>query len=365
MTISIILVSFTILVFYILLVILFITGWNKIPVFTENVKFTKIPVSVIVACKNEELYLDRLLNALKTQSQSDFELVLVNDHSTDSTRLIMESAKHDFENILIIDSFESGKKNAQKEGINNATGELIITTDADCEPTSTWIESIINYYLSTYNDLIIGPVIMKSENSIFSNLQKIEFASLVGAGAGALGVGKPIMCNGANLAFTKIIWQKCKNDLHDEEISGEDVFLLHSIKKRNGKIGFLKSEKAIVKTSTKESLKSFISQRKRWTSKSKKYTDKDIIITALIILLICVIEILLVPVSLFQSQYLELLLLVFGIKFAVDFVFLNQISKFFKLENLMIYSIILSFIYPFYIVYSAVSGIIEQNIKWK
>jgi len=359
------LISLTILMLYVMLVIIFIIGWNRIPQIIKTKKSNKIKTSVIVACKNEELNLGNLINALKIQSETDFELIFVNDHSTDSTGQILISASNDFQNFRIVDSVGFGKKNALKEGIGKASGELIITTDADCVPTNTWIESVINFYSNTYNDLIIGPVVIKSDKSLFSKLQKIEFASLVASGAGAAGVGMPIMCNGANLAFTKAAWLERNNDLHEDEISGDDVFLLLSIKKRKGKIGFLKSAAAMVTTNSVNNLTDFINQRKRWASKSKKYTDKHIIISALIVFMICLTEIVLFAISLFQFQYLKLFLVVFGVKLIVDIIFLNKISCFFKLENRVIYSIILSVVYPFYIVYSAVSGIFEQNIKWK
>lgn len=359
------LILLTILVLYVLLVIIFITGWNSIPQNIKSENINKIKTSVIVACKNEELNLGKLINALKKQSESDFELIFVNDHSTDSTGQILISASNDFQNFRIVDSVGFGKKNALKEGISKASGELIITTDADCVPANTWIESIINSYSNTYNDLIIGPVVIKSEKSLFSKLQKIEFASLVASGAGAAGVGMPIMCNGANLAFTKAAWLESSKDLHEDEISGDDVFLLLSIKKRKGKIGFLKSSEAMVITNSVDNLTDFTNQRKRWASKSKKYTDKHIIISALIVFVICVIEILIFALSFLDYQYFKLFFIVFGIKFLADYIFLDKISGFFILENFRKDAFILSVVYPFYIVYTAASGIFEQNIKWK
>jgi len=221
------------------------------------------------------------------------------------------------------------------------------------------------WFSNTYNDLIIGPVVIKSDKSLFSKLQKIEFASLVASGAGAAGVGMPIMCNGANLAFTKAAWLESSKDLHEDEISGDDVFLLLSIKKRKGKIGFLKSAAAMVKTNSVNNLNDFTNQRKRWASKSKKYTDKHIIISALIVFVICVIEIVIFAISFLDYQYFKLFFIVFGIKFLADYFFLDKISGFFKLENFRKDAFILSIVYPFYIVYSAASGVFEQNIKWK
>jgi hypothetical protein len=89
--------------------------------------------------------------------------------------------------------------------------------------------------------LIIAPVELKSNLKIFQQLQKLEFASLVASGAGAAAFGKPILCNGANLAFPKKIYSIHVNDLHNELLSGDDMFLLESVKNSKGKIRFLKS----------------------------------------------------------------------------------------------------------------------------
>lgn len=225
--------SFIILGSYLALIYIFRKGWKRIPYFlAEDILSSAKNVSVVVACRNEEDNLPHLLEALKQQSLPDFQLILINDHSTDRTLEIMQSAIVTFENMLIISSIQKGKKAALREGVLASQGSLIVTTDADCLPPKKWIETILAFQHKNNCDLIIGSVKMEEDKNVFNQVQSLEFSTLIASGAGAAGSYMPIMCNGANLAFAKKAWLESSKDLKDEELSGDDVFLLLSIKKR-------------------------------------------------------------------------------------------------------------------------------------
>jgi len=242
-------ITISVIIIYVVLIAIFATGWSKIPEF-EIIKTDdkRINTSLIVACRNEENNIKTLIEKLENQSLKNFEIIFVDDHSSDKTLELLKDSLPLFSEIKVIESNGNGKKHAIAEGIGIAKGDLIITTDADCIPGQEWIETIISFHDKTKADLIICPVKMIEHDSLFSKLQAIEFLSLVASGAGAAGVGMPILCNAANLAFTKKAWLESKNDLKNNEPSGDDVFLLLSIKKRNGKILFIKSQKAVVIT---------------------------------------------------------------------------------------------------------------------
>lgn len=357
--------SLIVLSAYIILIVTFTIGWKRIPYFEQNKNSNPtLKISVVVACRNEEQNLYQLLAALKNQTTSAFELVLVNDHSTDNTRKVMESAKSDFADIVILDAEGSGKKQALKQGILSSRGDLIITTDADCIPECTWIETITAFQHEFPSDLIICPVGMSGNKTAFDQLQQLEFSTLVASGAGATGVNMPIMCNGANLAFTKEAWLQSQHELHDEQISGDDMFLLLDIKKRRGVIRFLKSSEAFVSTSTVPTFKSFIRQRQRWTSKSTAYTDWQVIFTACTVFLVSLIQIALLAFSIYDLLYLYLFAVVFVVKYLADLLLLSKVSGFFELKHMVVNSFMLSLLYPFYIVVVAITGLMSKPV-WK
>ncbi len=358
-------ISLLVALIYAILILVFAKGWDKMPRFTAEPESTPaFRLSVVVACKNEALHLPALLLALQNQSNKDFELVLVNNNSTDDTSAVMESAKSIFNKIIIVECSENGKKHALKAGIQAATGEMIVTTDADCRPHPEWIATICSFLHKHPSDLLIGPVNTSAPISFLGKLQQLEFVTLVASGAGAAGAGMPVMCNGANLAFTKKAWLESQTDLHEEQISGDDVFLLLSIKKRRGTIRFLKSEKAMVTTLAAGSLKSFVRQRMRWTSKAPAYTDFHLILTALAVFGISVVQLGLLFLSFLSIQFFIGYLTVFGIKLLVDFIFCTKLKDFFSLQLSPQLLLSLSFIYPFYITTVVVLSAISRKKKW-
>ncbi len=351
---------------YLVLILFFYIGWRRISVFVPiEYQTIRTKISVVVACRNEEDHIRQLIGCMAQQSFQNFELILVNDHSVDATLNYILAAKESFPQIQLVNATGFGKKNALKEGILHSSNKLIITTDADCMPSYHWLESIVCFYRKYRSDLIICPVKLSGKDSLFSYLQVLEFTSLVAAAAGSSGVGMPILCNGANLAFTKKCWLESQDDLHNEEQSGDDMFLMESVKKRGGTIRFLKSESSFISTKQADTLGEFIRQRRRWTSKSPAFTDFHIIVTACIILAINALSLSLLTASFFNHSVLITFGSLFFFKYALDTFFLYAVSKFFQLNNIWYYSLLLSAIYPFYIVFVAFSTFLFKPKKWK
>jgi biofilm PGA synthesis N-glycosyltransferase PgaC len=353
-------------ILYFVLVLVFFIGWNRIQVFVpKGDELIRTKISVIVVCRNEEDNVRQIFSCMAQQSYQNYELIVVNDHSEDATKNYIKAAQLAYPKIQLIDAIGVGKKNGLKEGIQYATGELIITTDADCLPSFHWVESIACFYMKYHCDLIICPVKLSGKENLFTNLQDLEFTSLIASGAGASGAGMPVLCNGANLAFTKKSWLKSQVDLHEEEISGDDMFLMESIKKNGGRIRFLKSETAFVFTKPSETLVDFINQRRRWTSKSSAYTDWQVIVTAGLVFSTNLGLMVLLSLSFYSPVPLLLFLTLFFLKYGVDSLFLYSVNSFFQFRNLWIYSFLLSIVYPFYIVLIPVSSFFVKSVKWK
>lgn len=361
----ILLLSTLLLLAYLFIIYIFIKGWNKTPYF-EITSTTGKPckISVVICCKNEAHHLPALMDALRVQRYNQFELVWVNDHSTDETLQIMNASVRFFEQVQIINAMANGKKKALKEGILAASGDLIVTTDADCIPGEYWLESISNYQQQTNADLIICPVKIPQGRSLFTRLQSLEFATLVGTGMGAAGAEMPILCNAANMAFTKIAWMQSAGDLHDEEISGDDVFLLLSIKKRKGTIAVLKSPEAMVLTGYKKNLRSFINQRRRWASKSSKYTDWQILTVGAIVAAISFTLFVLFVGAFFFTQLWLVFLSVFLVKFITDYLFLRIIRPCFLFQLKVFDVFALSLVYPVYVTTVGLSSLVWKRKSW-
>ncbi len=361
--------SVFILIAYQSLIVVFIRGWVKVPFFDAEITPTQHESaqdkpSVVVCCRNEAHHLPALIDALKSQSCKSYELIWVNDHSTDQTQEVLEKSLIHFTDAKIIQSPVPGKKQAQRAGILAAKGEFIITTDADCVPASTWIETMVDFQSQQQADLIIAPVKFYRGKSLFTRIQQLEFAILVGSGMGAAGAGMPVFCNAANMALTKQAWLDSAGDLHEEILSGDDVFLLHSVKKRIGKVAVLKSMQAMVVTGYQKTLKSFFRQRVRWASKSSKYKDGDTIVTGLIVTVINLVLPVLVLFAVFQPQLWFLFGVVFLLKFLIDSLFLITIRSFFQLKISVSHVLLLSLLYPVYVVGVGMFSVVHKRRKW-
>jgi glycosyltransferase involved in cell wall biosynthesis len=354
---------------YIALVLFFIKGWIKIPFFENknnfNKKLANISISIVVAAKNEEKNIAHLLQSLVNQSNKDFELIIINDNSQDNTLSEIEKFRNFFEKIIILDAKNTGKKFAVNQAINSANGELILTTDADCSANEKWVETVRLFQAENNCDLLILPVIMHTNNSYFSEIQQLEFTTLVASGAGAAGGGNPIICNAANMAFKKEIYLHSQKDLHFWQQSGDDVFLLESVKRAGGKIRFVKSQNAIIQTNACENLQEFFRQRSRWASKATAYSDKLLIFSALTVFLISFSQIATLVLGFFEVKFFAVFLLIFLIKYLTDMIFINKIKVFFRIKNISRNAFLLSLVYPIYICFTAIYGIFFKNKKWK
>jgi poly-beta-1,6-N-acetyl-D-glucosamine synthase len=338
-----------ILPYFVLLLILY-RSLLKLKIF-EVSKDPVTFVSVVVACRNEQEALPCLLNCIATQSYPEnlFEVIIVNDNSEDKTYEIAAGFRG-ISSILSINNRGEGKKQALRTGINAAKGNLIITTDADCTMGKNWIRTIAAFYEMYNDDLIICSVQIESATGFFGKLEELEFLSLQGITAGSALYKNPTMCNGANLAFTKEAYLTHSDKLHDEINSGDDIFLLHSLKeKTRSKISWLESFEAMVTTKSSSPLSSFLKQRSRWISKGKAYKDRYTISLGIVTFITVILQISYLILSLIYPALIWVFLSLVVLKSIPDFLILTNTSARYGSRKLMRWFLPAQLIYPFYV----------------
>ena len=359
------LISGAVLVFYFILIIYYYIGWRRIkPVHKKN---KKLKVSIVIAVRNEEKEIKRLLNNLSSQiyPKQNLQFIVVNDHSSDNTLKLLREFSLESLTVLDLKEGSSGKKDAIQKAIQKAEGEIIIITDADCSLPINWVQTMINYFTSDDIKLVSGPVAYHHKSGFFQSFQALDFLSLIGSGAGAIGSGNAIFCNGANMAYRKDVFLELNAYKDDNTVSGDDVFLLHSIKKTYSKaIAFAKDKDAIVHTKSTDTVSHFINQRKRWTAKTINYTDLITIFTSLLVFFInfnIVIACILFCLDIIMFKYLAYLYLS---KYLIDFIFLVPILYFFQRKDLIKWIFPFGLFYPFYIVLTVVISF-TSSFEWK
>lgn len=265
--------------------LLYIAGYlKKITPSPSTLTGNNVSLSVVVACRNEEKNITGLLNALSSQEYPRhlFEVIIVDDNSSDATFILAKEFRGPG-NLKVIRSSGRGKKAALNTGILNASSPLIVTTDADCRMGPLWLNTIAGFFREHEPVMIIGPVNLSVNDRFTDTFQQIEWAALQGITAGTAAAGNPVLCNGANMAFAADAYMKHSDNLKNKLVSGDDIFLLQSLKtEKNKKIMWLPSAEATVTTPAAGSLKSLLNQRARWISKSGGYRDPFTIFLAVV-----------------------------------------------------------------------------------
>ena len=328
-------------------------------------------VSILIAARNEGENIEKLLQSLYYQSfnKEKFDVIIVDDHSTDDTFAVSENFRilHPEMNLKLLKATGSGKKQAISQALHAAENELVMVTDADCELPQRWIEVMVDYFVNHDLKMLLGPVLLSPADTLFEKLQVLEHLSLIASTAGSAAIGMPVMCNGANMMYDRKAALEVEKERTDMKIaSGDDMFLMEQFLKHYGSdsVKFLLDNEAIVKTATMPDLKAFFRQRRRWVSKTKAYTNWKIIATALIVLMFNLSIVFFFAAGFFIKIFWIFFVLYVILKTLIDFPILRRITNFMKQQKLMFCMLPLEFVYPFYVVFTAVAGLVS-NVKWK
>jgi biofilm PGA synthesis N-glycosyltransferase PgaC len=344
----------------------FIIGWNRIKNDTNDVN---IKVSVIISIRNEGHNIKKLVESLRNQNYNKdfYDVIIVNDHSDDNSWELLCNEKLNWPHLQLLDMDvnEYGKKKALSKAINFSNSEVILTSDADCIFSPEWIKSMTSCFINDKINLASGPVSFNHQSTFFNQIQTLEFLSLIASGAAAIGLNQPIFCNGANLAYRRKVFLEVNNYDDNDIASGDDVFLLHLVKKLGpGSILFIKKFEAIVLTDSIATFRQFINQRIRWVSKSSSYKDAYTIYTSILVFFVNSLLISLLFLSFYDNAFINIFTFFILIKFVFDLLFFKSILVFFKRLDLIKWVFPLQIIYSFYITFiTLLSSFMSFN--WK
>ncbi len=354
---------------YIILISRYISGWNQLPVYKIKNREFSLPVSVIIAVRNEEEQLPRLIKMLANQTYpvSLLEIIFSNDHSSDHSEAVISGFVGSRPNtrLVALTGRQFGKKMALANAALQAKGELLLFTDADCSMGKDWVMSIVNCYLESNAVLIASPVAIKSAPAFFSRFQALELFSLTGSTAGAFSLNDPVMVNGANLAVKKDVYLESLPYLETGTPSGDDIFLMLHLKKIfPDRLVFFKNTDSVVEVEPITTMHLFIRQRIRWVSKSKYYRDKSMILTALIVLLVNLSLLNCLLMSFVNPAFIYAGVLIFLSKSTIDFIFLRKVLAYFGKGRLLRIFAISQFLYFLYVSFTGIVGNFARY-KWK
>lgn len=261
----------------------------------KSMGFSEKPVrvSVIIPVRNEVHTIDSLLEQMVAQDYPPeaVEFLVSDDFSEDATcervmQWVQRSSEKGIRLVRPCDAREEmpGKKAAIARAVAEATGDLLLFTDADTHRGPHWITTMAGAWKESKGEMVLGPVMFSGEKNLLQKIQTLEFLGIMGVTAGAVASGKPVMCNGANLACTRRAFVATGGYYGNEQFrSGDDQFLMLKVKNKYSAraIHFCYDPYALVSTEPVRTLAAFAHQRLRWISKGKGYRDPFTLFTAL------------------------------------------------------------------------------------
>lgn len=325
---------FASLLVYVSFVVWILFGLRRLYASPSSQGSTLPTISVVIAARNEAEKIASCLHSLNAQTLAPLELIIIDDASEDDTHSIVQAQR--IAHLHLLRNAEPiGKKPSLAKGIALAKGEVIACTDADCLVPPTWLTEIAHAFEDASLGFLSMPVMYDNETTLLEQCESLDFLALVAIGGALITLGKPAICNGANIAYRRKLFLETGGFGKAKLASGDDEAVMRNIAKASYKVSFLFSERATVKTAPVGRLRAFFKQRIRWASKGTAYGDvSSLFLTALALIYAFNLALLISPIWAWVLDLWDVALAAFVIKFCVDYVAIWHITRAFHRTDL-------------------------------
>ncbi|TAL68947.1 MAG: glycosyltransferase [Bacteroidetes bacterium] len=263
---AIIIYSFRSIIFFIGL----ITEYKKRIIKTKSDKI--LSVSIVVPARNEEDNIESCIESIMSNNypKDNFEVIVVNDRSTDKTGEILVNLQSIYSNLIVLKITDNtkhknlrGKPGALQVGIESAKGEIIMMTDADCIVNENWIESVSKPFLDENVGLTAAVTNIKPSNG-FEIAQAVYWVYMHTMACAGIGINQPLGCFGNNLSVRKSDFVQLGGFENIKFSMTEDLALQQAVFNNNRKIRYLISDDSSVETLPCKTFKEYLKQQHRW-----------------------------------------------------------------------------------------------------
>lgn len=347
-------------------------GMQKLHFFKATKTPLKTSFSVIIPFRNEAKNLPFLIESFLKLSynKEQLELLFVDDESEDASVLVIENAlKNSGMDYTILTNkrySNSPKKDAISLAVKKSKYPWIVTTDADCKVPEGWLTLLDAFIQKKDPKMVCMPVLFEKDASLVKQFQFFDGLSLQVVSMAGFGNRKPLLSNGANLAYKKNVFFDVAGYIdNDQYTSGDDIFLMEKIRRLYPKkIKYLKNASATVTTQCVDNWKEVLQQRIRWASKTKYQKNTAVEILGSIILLsnitflVCILGFFLFPLK--AAIFLYFILL----KIVLDSIIVWMSAKFFKLKLNVLFLVLSLLLYPFILIW-VIAGSFFGDYQWK
>ncbi len=327
------------------------------------------PVSVIICARNEEKNLEKNLPLVLDQDYSEFEVVVVNDCSSDDTDMLLRRYSASYPNLKVVTinehaRFKHGKKFAVTLGIKAASHEYLLFTDADCFPASRdWIR-LMQQHFSGQTEIVLGYSPYIKKGGFLNALIRLEtFYTAVNYLSFAL-CGRPYMGVGRNMSYRKSLFFRNKGFASHIHIpSGDDdLFVNQNATEDNTSIEINAGSQ--VWSEPKTTFASYWKQKIRHMGAGKAYKNSDKWLLTIQGGAGILFYLLLIVLIILKAQW-WLLLGIYILRLLIQTIVYYPVMKKLSCKDLMWWFPALDLSYNFFTIVLSIVSLFKKKIKWK
>jgi glycosyltransferase involved in cell wall biosynthesis len=330
----------------------------------------RISISVIVCAKNEAENVVRFIPLLAEQDYPDYEIILIDDASSDNTLEIFEEFEKQYSNVRLVkvqnnEAFWGNKKYALTLGIKASKKDYLLFTDADCYPSSKdWITTMSSQF-TMHKTIVLGyGAYEKVANSFLNKIIRFETMLTAVQYFSWAKMGRPYMGIGRNLAYKKEEFYNVKGFMNHMKIrSGDDDLFINEIaKSKNTAICY--SPESFTYSQPKTTFKAWFTQKRRHVSTARYYKSFDKIQLGLFYVSQLLFLILAIILLAFQYQWIIVLSLV-GFRYLFTWITLGFSSGKLKEKDVMYWFPIIEIVLIFTQLNVFITNIFSKPVYWK
>lgn len=330
----------------------------------------RISISVIVCAKNEAENVARFIPLLAEQDYPDYEIILIDDASSDNTTEIFEEFEKQYPNIRVVkvvnnEAFWGNKKYALTLGIKAAKKDYLLFTDADCYPVSKdWIKSMSSQF-TMQKTIVLGYGAYEKITGSFLN-KIIRFETMLTAVQyfSWAKIGHPYMGLGRNLAYKKEEFYTVNGFISHMKIrSGDDDLFINQVStSKNTAISF--APESFTYSQPKTQYKDWVIQKRRHVSTARFYKTFDKIQLVLFYLSQLFFLVLAIVLLAFQFQWIIVLSLI-GFRYLIAWISLGFSAGKLKEKDVMYWFPIIEIVLILTQLNIFITNIFSKPVHWK
>ncbi|WP_269225835.1 glycosyltransferase [Flavobacterium eburneipallidum] len=337
---------------------------------TQKSNPKRISISVIVCAKNEEENVARYIPLLAEQDYPDYEIILIDDASSDNTLDIFEEFEKQYSNVRLVkvknnEAFWGNKKYALTLGIKASKKDYLLFTDADCYPsTKDWIKNMSSQFTMQKTVVLGYGGYEKVANSFLNKIIRFETLLTAVQYFSWAKVGRPYMGIGRNLAYKKEEFFNVNGFIsHIQLRSGDDDLFINQVAtSKNTALCY--TPESFTYSQPKTKYKDWFTQKRRHVSTANLYKSFDKAQLALFYISQLLFLVLAIILLAFQYQWIIVLSLV-GFRYLFTWITLGFSAGRLKEKDVMYWFPIIEIVLIFTQLNVFITNIFSKPVYWK